>query len=144
MPAATPPRPIALALVLACCAAPPLSAAEDDDAAFSCPANADGVAPEVRRLLAAEFAATADDGTKLAENFRNLEILVLQAGHCSASARSTRQDAAGRDQNIMEWHSMNQWLSRIVNIMSLNVRGDRSRDWRDEYALFAEVYEFEP
>lgn len=110
---------------------------------WHCPQNAEGVTDNVRALLSADFHA-GEDGASLDASFRELEILTLRSGHCSAAARSTGRKTPGRDTNIEEWHAINQWLSRLVNIMGLNVRGDHRRTWRDEYALFAEVYEFEP
>ncbi len=108
-----------------------------------CPLNAEGVAPQVKTILGPRYGA-ADGDHGLADSFREMEILLLQAGHCSAAARSHGNAALDRERNIMEWHSLNQWLERLVGIMRRNTRGDLTASWRDEYSLFAQVYEFEP
>ena len=117
--------------------------ASAEEADWTCPANAEGIASRVRELLSVDF-HNGNDQHGLDENFRQLEIMSLHSGHCSAAARSTGRETPGRDNNIEEWHAMNQWLSRLVNVMGLNVRGDIRRTWRDEYELFAEIYEFDP
>ena len=129
-------------VVLALAGAMNAPAAEPQDP-LHCPPNAEGMTDDLRALLSADFHA-ADDSAALDGVLRELEVLTLRSGHCSAAARSTGRKTPGRDTNIEEWHAINQWLSRLVNIMGLNVRGDHRRTWRDEYALFAEVYEFEP
>lgn len=118
------------------------SAAEDNNAVFECPQNAAGITSEIKAILGPGFAD--EKAQSLDDSFRRLEILSLQAGHCSAMARSTKSNTDGRDQNIMEWHSINQWLVRLVSVVSLNRKGHLASRWQDEYQLFAEVYEFEP
>lgn len=127
---------VALALMLTVAAAMAQSAR-------SCAVNADDVAVRVKAILGPSYASAPDSAT-LAANHGELERLLLEAGHCSASARSHDTQVADRQRNIMEWHSVNQWLNRLVGVMALNTRGDMSSDWRDEYTLFAEIYEFEP
>ncbi|MAT65853.1 MAG: hypothetical protein CMN57_09430 [Gammaproteobacteria bacterium] len=101
------------------------------------------IAPRIKAVLGPRFAA-ADDGTALTESFRELELLLLDTGHCRAVVQSAERNDANRQAHIREWHTLNQWLYRLTNFVGQNSRGDLSVSWRDEYALFAEVYEFEP
>ena len=45
--------------------------------------------------------------------------------------------------NAVEWRSLNQWLSRLANIVGLRATGADHLDWKYKYAQFAEIYEFE-
>jgi hypothetical protein len=117
-------------------------AAEEDE---GCAHHAVDVAPRIKAVLGPHYAKAADDSAALQTSFRELEILLLEIGHCRAAAQSIEHAASdGRQAEIMEWHTLNQWLYRLVNFVGLNARGDNSVNWRDEYSLFAEVYEFEP
>ena len=70
-----------------------------------------------------------------------IDNLLEEAGYCAAVARAGGTSGNDRQRFIMEWHSMNQWLSRIAGFMALNIRQDFSMDWKKEYELFLEVYE---
>ncbi|MEQ8662579.1 MAG: hypothetical protein RLW62_17340 [Gammaproteobacteria bacterium] len=120
-----------------------LSAGAWDDVGNGCPYTADDVAPRIKALLGPHYASGGDAAT-LTSSFRELEVLLLDIGHCRAVVQSGERPDAERQAHIGEWHSLNQWLYRLVNFVGLNARGDDSVSWRDEYALFAEVYEFEP
>ncbi|MEQ8497245.1 MAG: hypothetical protein RLW42_23755, partial [Gammaproteobacteria bacterium] len=104
---------------------------------------ADDVAPRIKAVLGPRYAGS-DDAAALGASFRELEVLLLDIGHCRAVVQSGERPDADRQAHIGEWHSLNQWLYRLVNFVGQNARGDDSVSWREEYALFAEVYEFEP
>ena len=132
-------RPLVLVALLA--AALPIGAW--DEVGNGCPYTADDVAPRIKAVLGPRY-ATSDDATALEASFRELEVLLLDIGHCRAVVQSGERPDGDRQAHIGEWHSLNQWLYRLVNFVGQNARGDDSVSWRDEYALFAEVYEFEP
>ncbi|MEX2479587.1 MAG: hypothetical protein WD928_01885 [Gammaproteobacteria bacterium] len=111
--------------------------------ANSCAYAAADVAPRIKTVLGPRYGA-AEDLEALSGSFRELEILLLEIGHCRAAAQSGEVPDAHRQEHVAEWHSLNQWLYRLANFVGLNARGDTSVSWRDEYALFAEIYEFEP
>ena len=119
-----------------------IAIAEDDNNA--CGYSADDVAPRVKDLLGPSYAAGEDDAGVLAARAGELEALLVTIGHCRAVAQSIESPGGNRQRDIIEWHSLNQWLYRLSNFLGQNLNGDTSVDWRAEYALFAEVYEFEP
>lgn len=51
-------------------------------------------------------------------------------------------DGQKQQRNAVEWRALNQWLSRLANIIGLHATGVDRLDWKDEYARFAEIYEF--
>lgn len=108
-----------------------------------CVVNADGITVQIKSILSPLYVA-ADDLTALKAGIDKLETLLLHAGHCTATARSAGTEVGDRERNIMEWHSMNQWLGRLVGSAALYARGRGDADWRDEYNLFAEIYDFTP
>ncbi|MGE0485709.1 MAG: hypothetical protein AB7Q81_16305 [Gammaproteobacteria bacterium] len=135
-------RPMLCLALAGCLFANGARAAEEDE---GCAHHAIDVAPRIKAVLGPHYANAAVDAAALQASFRELEILLLEIGHCRAAAQSI-EHAAGDDRQaeITEWHTLNQWLYRLVNFVGLNARGDTSVDWRDEYSMFAEVYEFEP
>ena len=110
---------------------------------YGCSYDAEDVAPRIKHVLGPRYVAAEDRGA-LNGSFHELEKLLIEIGHCRAIAQSGEVDDPLREQHVMEWHSLNQWLYRLVNFVGMNANGDASVDWRTEYALFAQVYEFEP
>tara|TARA_A100001037_G_C15026073_1_gene578688 strand:+ start:467 stop:889 length:423 start_codon:yes stop_codon:yes gene_type:complete len=108
----------------------------------TCPENADGIAAEVKTILGTPYKNGITTPSK--SHKAALQELLVNAGHCAAVARSFGTESNNRHQNIMEWHAINQWLDRLVSFVHLNEKGDLSINWRQEYEIFAEVYEFEP
>ncbi len=129
--------PLVIALLLAVIAAPAIAATDTD-----CGHTAESVPHSVRSLLAPYYAreVTANELRKV---HHQLELLMLEAAHCKLSAQSVlgRNDAA--EQELVEWHSLDQWLYRLVNFLGMNAKGDTSVSWRTEYETFAEVYQLE-
>ena len=111
--------------------------------ANGCAYSALDVAPRIKTVLGPLYAA-AENVETLAATHRELAELLLEIGHCRAVAQSGEIPDDHRQEHVAEWHALNQWLDRLVNFVGLNARGDTSVSWRDEYALFAEIYEFEP
>ncbi|MCA8967185.1 MAG: hypothetical protein H6977_19030 [Gammaproteobacteria bacterium] len=134
-------RPALVFAFVGCLLAHPAWAAEEDE---GCAHHAIDVAPRIKAVLGPHYAKPVVDPGTLQTSFRELEILLLEIGHCRAAAQSIEHAGGDRQAEITEWHTLNQWLYRLVNFVGLNARGDTSVDWRDEYSLFAEVYEFEP
>ena len=111
--------------------------AQEED--LNCPPTGDAMAKRVQELLHPgyiEKAAVPQKNTLTA-----IDLLLEEAGYCAATARAGGTSGNDRQRFIMEWHSMNQWLSRIAGFMALNIREDFSMDWKREYELFLEVYE---
>ena len=79
----------------------------------------------------------------LSEASNQLETLMSEANFCRIFVAQdiVRNDARNRDN--MEWKSLNQWLIRLTNFVTLNAKGHEDRDWKEEYELFVEVYELE-
>lgn len=111
-------------------------------AAKSCGHTTQSVPLSVQSLLAPLYAGPAAPAD-LREAHRQLELLMLEAAHCKLSAQSVtgRSDAA--EQELVDWHSLDQWLYRLVNFLDLNAKGEKTVDWRAEFETFAEVYELE-
>jgi len=128
-----------LALVALC--ASNVSAA--DEATTACVLNAEGMAPRVQAILGTHFKR---DGKlqKLQNGRKELAILQTHSGRCSVVSRSHDPAIADRHRNISEWHSINLWIGRLMSSVDRSLRTDDAAAWRDEYALFAEVYEFTP
>jgi hypothetical protein len=131
-------RRVVLIALLVC----PLAMAMARDA-NGCAYSAVEVAPRLKEVLGPRY-VIAENAEALKATHRELEVLLLEIGHCRAVAQSAEIPDDNRQQHVAEWHALNQWLDRLVNFVGLNSRGDSSVSWRDEYALFAEIYEFEP
>ncbi|MGB1879620.1 MAG: hypothetical protein ACPHTD_02790 [Gammaproteobacteria bacterium] len=133
------PARLSLFFLLAfnCC----VSAVAEED--YGCTDYAEGMAERIKAILGPSYAG-ADNAAPLEDNLEKLQALTTLAGHCSAAARSIESHGPDRQRNIYEWHSINQWLARLVGAVSLSLTGKADRPWQDEYTLIAEVYEFEP
>ena len=117
----------------------PFSSAVTEEGELDCPPTGDAMAKRVQKLLHPgykEKTAIPQRNTLTA-----IDDLLEEAGYCAAVARAGGTSGNDRQRFIMEWHSMNQWLSRIAGFMALNIRQDFSMDWKKEYELFLEVYE---
>ena len=114
----------------------------------ACEHTVASVPVSVHAILAPHYAEQSA-GQALRPAQRAIEILMLEAAHCKMAAQSgettrARQRSAAAEQQLVEGHSLDQWLYRLVNFLGLNAKGDTSVDWRVEYETFAEVYEFAP
>ena len=67
---------------------------------------------------------------------------VTDATYCRLSLQSGARDVTR--ETVAEWSSLHQWLNRLVDMLETSVHQSDSEIWKDEYLLFAEVYEFEP
>tara|TARA_B100000700_G_C14611005_1_gene653561 strand:- start:188 stop:598 length:411 start_codon:yes stop_codon:yes gene_type:complete len=106
---------------------------------LNCAPTGDAMAKRVQEILHPGYVekTAVPQKTTLAA----IDNLLEEAGYCAAVARAGGTSGEDRQRFIMEWHSMNQWLSRIAGFIALNVREDFSMDWKKEYELFLEVYE---
>jgi len=114
----------------------------------ACGHTVTSVPASVHDILAPHYAQQSA-GQDLRPAQRAIEVLMLEAAHCKMAAQSgekmrARERSADDEQQLVEWHSLDQWLYRLVNFLGLNAKGDTSVDWRVEYETFAEVYEFTP
>lgn len=113
--------------------------AETDLKGAGCDHTIVSVPQTVQAILTPAYTGAA--GVNLKDVARKMEILMLEAGHCRAITQSFENQSDTKATELIEWHSLNQWLYRLANFVGLNSRGDNSIDWREEYKLFAEVYE---
>ena len=113
-----------------------------DEKNLQCPPTGDAMAKRVKQMLTPSY--REGDSKPRVETLNSLDFMLEEAGYCAATARAGGVSGTDRQKFIMEWHSMNQWLSRLAGFMSLNVNGDFSQDWKEEYELFLEVYELAP
>ena len=114
-------------------------AAESVVESAGCGHTVESVPHTVQTIVTPAYAGAA--GVNLKDVARQMEILMLEAGHCQALTQSFENKSKDKEAQLTEWHSLNQWLYRLANFLGLNSRGDVSIDWREEYKLFAEVYE---
>jgi len=105
--------------------------------AQDCGHSVTGVPEEIKGILSPAYAGEAD----LQAIAKQMNVLMLEAAHCQAAAQSIIGRSRESEAEIVEWHSLNQWLYRLTNFVNLNANGDNSIDWRDEFKVFAEVYE---
>lgn len=94
----------------------------------------------VQRILGGLYRVEADE-RQLAAAKVELQRLAATVTYCrvwvqSPSSGSNRQTAA-------EWVSLFQWINRLADFVSLRANGGDRVDWKDDYADFAALYEFE-
>ncbi|MEM7466202.1 MAG: hypothetical protein AAF387_04890 [Pseudomonadota bacterium] len=115
--------------------------AEDEKLNLDCadPVNSGRMA--VKKTVGPLFANGADQA-QLETAATALDKLVTGAAYCQIELQSSTKKVSGIV--IAEWRSLNQWFNRLADTFSLSVAKPSEPKWRDEYILFAEVYEFEP
>lgn len=96
----------------------------------------------VRTILEPFYTGTSP-ADELAGASARLRTLMTEANLCRVMIMTPDNDSASKQHDIMEWHSLNQWLERLTNFVGLNATGHTNVNWREEYELFAEVYELE-
>jgi|GEM_PF-3152239 hypothetical protein len=111
--------------------------------ASPCGKDADDFSAQVKVVLGPIY-AQPDDLKRIQAGMAQLTDLLSMAAHCSSQARAPGESGEERNRKIMGWHSMNQWLDRLVSRVGISARDGNDLSWRDEYELFAEVYEFKP
>ena len=114
--------------------------AQDDS--LNCPETADEMAKRAKETLT--FNYHDRNSMPLKTILMKVDYMLEEAGYCAATARAGGNQVTDRQKFIMEWHSMNQWLSRLAGFIALNVDGDYSQNWKKEYEIFMEVYDLEP
>ena len=125
-------------LAFACTAFAEEDAAEDGE----CVHTVASVPKSIQGILTPLYTGSA---TKegLSEASKQLETLMSEANFCRIFVVQdvVRDDA--RNRANMEWKSLNQWLIRLTNFVTLNAKGHEDRDWKEEFELFVEVYELQ-
>ena len=120
-------------------------AEEDADDDSGCVHTVDTVPKSIQGILNPLYSGSpTEDG--LSEASKQLETLMSQANYCRifiVQDQDPNVTGAARNRVNMEWKSLNQWLVRLSNFVTLNAKGHKDRDWKEEYELFVEVYELE-
>lgn len=114
------------------------ASAQDDDVA--CPHSLETVPASIRTILGPYYTgATPESG--IGDASVELQSLMNEANVCRLIVMGPENASPTKQRDIMEWQSLNQWLTRLVNFTGLNSKGHTNVNWRDEYELFAEIYE---
>ena len=98
-----------------------------------------------RRTIKDALGILYNDGANAGEiknASRTLDGLVTNSTYCQVFLQSQPEHADRM--LIAEWRSLHQWLNRIADTLHASVSNPSETRWRDEYSLFAEVYEFTP
>ena len=95
----------------------------------------------VKETVGPIYVSGADD-SQLKTAAAAMDSFVTGAAYCQMELQS-RPEKVSSDL-IAEWRSLNQWLNRLADRLDHSVIDPSNLGWRDEYSLFAEVYEFEP
>ena len=95
----------------------------------------------VKETVGPMYVSGADD-SQLKTAAAAMDSFVTGAAYCQMELQS-RPERVSSDL-IAEWRSLNQWLNRLADRLDSGVTNPKDLGWRDEYSLFAEIYEFEP
>lgn len=118
--------------------------AEEDAADGSgCDHTVDTVPKSIQDILNPIYTGSPTED-RLSAASKQLETLMSQANFCRIFVVQDHNVSGPSDEKNrvnMEWKSLNQWLVRLSNFVTLNAKGHKDRDWKEEYELFAEVYE---
>lgn len=71
-----------------------------------------------------------------------IDKFITSATYCRMTLQSASQRA--KPETIGEWISLQQWLNRLADTFARSASDSEYTNWKDEYTLFAEIYEFEP
>lgn len=105
-----------------------------------CAHTLETVPTSVRTILTPYYSGDTPESA-LGDASAELQVLMSEANVCRLVSMDSANTSPTKQRDIMEWHSLNQWLTRLVNFTGLNARGHTNVNWRDEYELFSEVYE---
>lgn len=127
-------------LLLCLCAASHDALAEPTKSKLDCADPFISGPAAVKHILGGLYRAEADK-QRLIAAAAALQELAATVTYCriwaqSPSSGSNRRTAA-------EWVSLFQWVNRLADFVSLQAQGDDRADWKGDYAVFAELYEFE-
>jgi hypothetical protein len=127
-------------LSLCLCVALECAVAEPTGQIFDCdqPLNS---GPNAMKRVLGELYRADSSGPELLTASADLQQLAESATYCRVRVQSP---SSGSDRNLAgEWISLRQWITRIADFPYLNAKGEYRVNWKDEYAEFAELYEFE-
>jgi len=86
--------------------------------------------------------AKGADLPQLKTTANQIDRFITDATYCRVALQSGPRKVSSAI--IGEWSSLQQWLNRLANTFHLSASEAGHVGWRDEYTLFAEIYEFEP
>lgn len=119
----------------------PASAKDQKKWALDCADPVESGRRTIKSTLGGLYMNGADAG-QIKNASITLDDLVTNATYCQVKLQSQTERA---DQMLIaEWRSLHQWLNRIADTLHISVSNPTETRWRDEYTLFAEVYEFTP
>lgn len=95
----------------------------------------------IKQTLGPLYANGADQ-PKLKSAGRQIDQYIADATYCRMTLQSGA--VAASQSTIGEWLSLQQWLNRMADTVANSAANIDDNRWRDEYTLFAEIYEFEP
>jgi len=125
---------LCLCVVVECAAAEPARQILDCDQPLNSGPNA------INQVLGALYRADSS-GPELLAASGELQQLAESATYCRVRVQSP---SSGSDRSLAgEWISLHQWITRIADFLYLNGKGEYRVNWKDEYAEFAGLYEFE-
>lgn len=108
---------------------------------FDCKDPVSGAQRAVKDTVGPLYANGADQ-VQLESAANQLDRFITDATYCRIALQSSAQRA---DPAIIgEWLSLHQWLNRLADTFARSASDSTYTKWKDEYTLFAEVYEFEP
>lgn len=126
----------------------PVTAAETEDkleqqntTSINCEDPVNAARQEIKDTVGPLYAnGAAQPELQIAAN--RIDKFITSATYC----RMALQSGSGRakPETIGEWISLQQWLNRLADTFSRSASDSEYTNWKDEYTLFAEVYEFEP
>ena len=86
--------------------------------------------------------ANGADQPQLQTAANQVDRLITDATYCRIALQSGPEPK--NHDTIGEWSSLHQWLNRLADMLLRSASEAGHVGWRDEYTLFAEIYEFEP
>ena len=133
------------ALIFSVCAAIAMTSSaatkDDDRLKLDCADPVNSGRHVVKETVGPIYVSGADD-SQLKTAAAAMDSFVTGAAYCQMELQSRPEKVSG--DLIAEWRSLNQWLNRLADRLDSSVMDPNNLGWRDEYSLFAEVYEFEP
>ncbi|MGR8949612.1 MAG: hypothetical protein ACU84Q_16335 [Gammaproteobacteria bacterium] len=134
-----------LTIAICALAALPLSAtaAQADEGAtkLDCADPVNSGRRVVKNTIGPMYLNGAND-SQLKTAATSIDAFVTGATYCQMELQSRPERVSG--ELIAEWRSLNQWLHRLADTLSFTLTDPLDLRWRNEYTLFAEIYEFEP
>jgi hypothetical protein len=117
----------------------PIGAAEGDTpVSFNCHDPLKSAPAAVKGTLGQFYRTNAS-----AEQLNSATATLRELSSAATACRVQVQVPGISRELTQEWMSLYMWINRIADFMYLNARGHETVNWKDEYADFASLYEFE-